>query len=161
MNKQLTDNLTFTGEVKWIKEKDGDVVAESDWEENQIVASAERGIYLLLDRLGGDNTYSTNITHGDIGTNDTTPTESDTDLGNAVHRAQVALTSRSGKQLTLRFFFPDQTTNNNTYNEFGMYVDGDATISTGRIFNHVLFSEPIVKQDGESHTIVCRVTATV
>jgi len=157
----LKDNFSLKGEVKWIKSKDGIILAESDFMQNKIVANAERGIYLFLDRLAAINTYSANITHADIGDNNTAASAADTALGNGLVRAQIGAASRSGITVEFRFFYADVLTPDDTYQEFGMFVDGNATLGTGRLFNHLVFSTPLVKATGEDHTVVCRITGSV
>lgn len=149
------------GKVKWVKSKDGIFIAESPWMDNIIVANDARGIYMILDRLTAINTYSLNITHADIGDSVTTPTSADTALGNGLVRASIGAVSRSGLSADFRFFYADATTPDDTYEEFGMFVDGTATVGTGRIFNHLKFTTQMVKSAGEDHTIVCRVTGSV
>ena len=160
----MNDSFSIKGQVKWIKSSNGIVVAESDWQNNQIVANSERGLYLMLDRLTGDNTHSMNIRYAEIGTDNTAPTTADIDLGAGVTRASLSgegFTQRSDNMADFRFFFPSATTPNNTYNEFGMFVDGSQTLSTGQLFNRILFSTPIVKATGEDHTVVGRITGSV
>ena len=157
----LKDSFNLKGEVKWIKSKDGIILAESDFMPNKIVANAGRGIYLFLDRLAAINTYSANITHADIGDDNTAVLASDTALGNGLVRAQIGAVSRSGLTVEFRFFYADVLTPDDTYEEFGMFVDGSASLGTGQLFNHLVFGTPLVKATGEDHTVVCRITGAV
>jgi len=161
--KNLKDTFKIIGEVKWIKtnSKTGEVISESPWMKNQIVSGVGYGISILLDKLIGDVTYSGEITHADIGDDNTAATASDTDLGNGLERATVGALSTSGLTRTFRFFFADALTADDTYKEFGMFIDGTATVGTGRIFNHLIFTTDLVKATGEDHTIVCRITGSV
>jgi len=156
----LKDSFNFKGEVKWVKSKDGIILAESDFMTNKIVANDNRGIYLFLDRLAAVNTYSANITHADIGDDDTPVLAADTELGNGLVRAQVGAVSRSGLSVEFRFFYADTLTPDDTYEEFGMFVDGSTAVGSGQLFNHLVMS-PLVKADGEDHTVVCRITGAV
>lgn len=153
--------LQLEGRVKWIKSKGGVLLAESPWMPNKIAANSEHGIYILLDLLAGDDTYSGEVTHADIGDDNTTPTEADTDLGNGLVRAQIGNISRSGLETDFRFFFADANTPDDTYEEFGMFIDGSAGVGTGQIFNHLVFTSSLVKASGEDYTIVCKITAWV
>lgn len=155
------DNFAFKGEVKWIKTVNGILVAESDWMQNKIVGNDARGIYLFLDRLTGINTYTANISHAELGDSVTPATAADTALGNALVRASISASSRSGLLADFRFFFADALTPNDIYTEFGMYVDGAAGLGTGRIFNHLIFGTPLDKAAGEDHTVLCRITGSV
>lgn len=154
------DSFALRGEVKWIKSKNGVIIAESDWCPNKVLSGSNLGVSMLLDRLAGITTYTGTITHADIGDDDTPATAADTGLGNALARSTVKLKSRSGLSTDYRFFYPDATTPDDTYKEFGMVVDGNATVGTGQYFNHLVMSD-LVKASGEDHTIVCRLTASV
>ena len=157
----LKDSFSLKGEVKWIKSKNGIILAESDFTPNKIVANTGRGIYIFLDRLAAINTYSANITHADIGDDDTAASASDTALGNGLVRSQAGAVSRSGLSVSFRFFYTDTLTPDDTYEEFGMFVDGNSTLGTGQLFNHLIFGTPLVKATGEDHTIVCRISGSV
>lgn len=162
MKKELQNGFTFQGEVKWEKYKDGKLVEASPWQKNKILTSENRGIQILLNRLAGDDTYSGEITHADIG-DDNTPVSPGSDVGciNALERASVALITSSGLQRTFRFFYPDALTADDTYTEFSMFIDGSSGLNTGRGFNRIVMSTPLVKAAGEDHTIVCRITGAV
>lgn len=160
-HRTINDSFAFVGEVQWQKTRNGILVAESPWMRNKVVSSDARGISIVLDRLASINTYSLNITHADIGDDNTPATASDTALGNTLERAQVGSVSRSGLTVSFRFFFSDALTADDTYHEFGMVIDGTGTLGTGRLFNHLIFSTALVKATGEDHTIVCRITGTV
>ena len=158
----MKDGFRLRGHVKWEKTVGGILVAQSPWIENQIVANAGRGIYIALDRLAGINDYAFNISHAEIGDDDTEPSIADTALGNGLERVSVGAIERSGLEVQFRFFFPDATTADDTYEEFGMYTDGAAGLGTGRLFNHLLFGDnPLVKAAGEDNTIVCKITGSV
>jgi hypothetical protein len=158
---QLADSINFKGQVKWIKTIGGILVAESPWMDNQVLANAERGIYLFLDRLAGITLYSGTISHADIGDDDTAASASDTGCINPLERASVGAMSRNANTATFRFFYADATTANDTYEEFAMFVDGNSTPGNGRAFNRIVMAVPLVKSAGEDHTIVCRITGSV
>lgn len=160
--QNLLQQFSLQGEVKWIKTKNGKVIEESDWQKNKILTSDARGLSILLDLLYGDDTYSGEITHADIG-DDNTAVNAATDTGclNALERATVASKSKSGLTRTFRFFYPDALTSDDTYYEFSMFIDGTATVDTGRAFNRIVMTTPLVKASGEDHTIVCRITGAV
>jgi len=161
MKLDLKDSFGLRGEVKWIKTRGGVLVEESPWQQNQVLANDNRGVYIALDRLTGDNTYSLNITHADIGDDNTAAAATDTALGNGLERTDIGAVSRSALTATFRFFFADALTADDTYYEFGMFIDGTATLGTGQLFNHIIFTTPLVKAAGEDNTIVCRVIARV
>jgi len=157
----LNESFSLKGEVKWIKSKNGVIIAESEFMPNRVMGNDGRGIYLFLDRLAAINTYSANITHADIGDDNTAVLASDTALGNGLVRAQIGAVSRSGLTADFRFFYADTLTPDDTYEEFGMFVDGSTAVGSGQLFNHLVFSTPLVKASGEDHTVVCRITGSV
>lgn len=158
---ETRDKMSIRGEVKWIKSRDGIYVSESPWMQNQVLATDDLGASIILDRMVGKNVYSLNVTHADIGTGSTAALTSDTGLENGLIRASIGATSRSGLTAKFRFFYPNAVTPNTVYNEFGMAIDGNASLGSGRFFNRLVFSIPLVKSSGEDHTIVCQVTITV
>jgi hypothetical protein len=155
------DSFALKGEFMWIKSVGGVEVARSPWMRNKVVTSEARGLSIVLDRLAEINTYSLNITHAEIGDDNTAATAADTSLGNGLVRVSKTTAERSGNQVTFRFFFPDATTPDDTYEEIGLFIDGTATLDSGRIFNHLIFGIPMVKATGEDYTIVARITGSV
>lgn len=157
----LKDDFTLKGRVKWIKSKDGIFLAESAWCDNVILTGSNLGIQIMLDRLIGTTTYDGIISYADIGDDDTAALAADTGLGNALVRASIgAATTKSALVREFRFFYPDATTPDDTYKEFGMVIGGTSTVGTGQYFNHLVMSD-LVKATGEDHTIVCQVTGSV
>jgi hypothetical protein len=121
---------------------------------NLIMSSASRGLDLIVQRLVGTNTYSLNITHGEIGTGQTSVATSDTQLETPVARVSTTYSADdAGTKATLQFYFPDGTLPDQTYYEFGTFVDGDSSIGSGRLFNHALFSQPYAKVAGVDVTV--------
>lgn len=156
------ENIQPKGRIRVITTKAGtkEVLRISEWTSNLIMLGTNTGKTLILQRLIGTNTYSLNLTHADMGTSSTAPSASDTALATPVARAAVASGSISGNVATLQFFFPDGGLANGTYTEFGSFVDGTGTVSTGKIFNRALFGVPYVKASGEDTTIEMQVTIT-
>ncbi len=158
---QLNDKIKLIGEVKWIKSKNGKVIAESPWMKNKVLANADHGIYLFLDRLINITTYTGVVSHADIGDDNTPATANDTGCTNPLVRASIGAVSSSGATRTFRFFFADALTPDDTYLEFSMAIDGSAAVGDGQAFNHLVMATPLVKSAGEDHTIVCRITGSV
>lgn len=148
------------GQVKIIKTKaNSDVILEERaFEKNRIMLGTNTGKSLILNRLNSDNTYTLNITHADIGTSSTAAADSDTQLGAAVARQAKVTGTISSNVLTLKFFFNDANLANGTYNEFGSFVDGSASVNTGKIFNRIIFGTPYVKATGEDTTVILTIT---
>ncbi|HVB33706.1 MAG TPA: hypothetical protein VNJ52_04950 [Patescibacteria group bacterium] len=121
---------------------------------NLVVDSPSYGLDLVIQRLVGTNTYSLNITHGEIGIGQATPALSDTQLGNDVARVSTTYSADNANQIAvLQFFFPDSTLPNQTYYEFGTFVDGQSSLGTGQMFNHALFTTPYAKVSGVDITV--------
>lgn len=165
METSLHNNFSLKGEYKVITtcSKTGAVKRDTGWQPNQIVGNSQRGIYILLDLLADITTYSGSLSHMGLGDVATAASAADTDLGNELVRVAFAgaATVRSGLQATFKAFFPDVTTPNDTYTEIGAYIDGTATIGTGRLWSRIVLAAPLVKASGEDNTIVYRVTASV
>jgi hypothetical protein len=87
--------------------------------------------------LLGDTTYSGAINYGALGTDSTAPAASDTTLGAEVARKLFARRTRTDAQLNFDFFY-SQLDTDGTYEEFGIFIDGDASADTGQLFNHAL-----------------------
>lgn len=161
--KTKPDGIRLIGEVKIQTFRAGtkELLRETPWMRNIVLASAERGIYLMLDRLAGITTYTGVVSHADIGTDDTAATSDDTGLGAGVFRTQVGFASRTDDYASFRFFFPDALLPDGSYNELMMYIDGSATLASGRPFNRIVFDSTLVKADGEDNSILVRVTGAV
>lgn len=94
------------------------------------------------------------ISWGEIGTGQTTPTNMDTALTTPTNRTTVSYAADSGfNEAVLQFFFPDSALANGTYYEFGTFIGGSATIGTGNMFNHALFTNPYSKSSGVDTTV--------
>jgi len=127
--------------------------AETD---NLVVTSSNHGRNLVCQRLAGVNTYSLNITHIELGDDNTDPTTADQDLGNGLERGTVTTYDISNNVLTLRFFLSDAQLADDTYEELGLFIDGTATLGSGQMWNHALFN--YVKATGEDTTIEVIIT---
>ena len=156
------EKLSFKGEVKWIKTRGGVLVAESPWMQNRVLSGPGRGVSLMLDRLANITTNSGVITHAELGIDNLPVNPSQPGVINGLVRSAVGLVTRSGLEVTFRFFFLDALTPNNTYFEFGMYTAGTMTIGSGAGFNRLtMLTNPLVKVTGEDITLICRVTGSV
>jgi len=156
----FNENIKPQGKIRIITTKagTGEVLRVSDWYSNLVMLGTNTGRTLVLQRLASINTYSLNLTHADMGTGTNSPATSDTTLQTPIARAAVAIGSVSGAVATLQFFFSDAVLTNGTYNEFGSFVDGTASVSTGKIFNRALFGVAYTKGTGEDTTIELQIT---
>lgn len=149
--------MSIKGQVRITKYRAGtqEILWQSPWMDNIVVNSADHGRNIVVQRLVGTNTYSLNITHGEIGTSAGAVSNSDTGLGTPVLRVVTALAS-IGVALNvaqLQFFMTDTQLPDGTYYEFGTFIDGSSGTATGQMFNHILFSTPYTKTAGEDTTI--------
>lgn len=126
---------------------------------NLVVSSSNRGRNLIAQHLGDylnsglRSNYPLAITYAELGTSATTPTNSDTQLGSASDRKSTDLATVTGNVVTLSFFWADGDLADGTYNEFGTFTGGTATLNSGQLFNHALFSPSYEKAAGEDTTI--------
>lgn len=127
---------------------------------NLVVSSSGHGRNIIARRLGGDTTYTGIISHGEIGTGSTPPTNTDTDLTTPSIRVAPTQAVIVNNVVTIRFFFSDAALPNNTYNEFGTFIDGNASLGTGQMFNHSLFDSAYVKASSEDTTVDVEFTLT-
>ena len=102
-----------------------EVVRQTPWFRNLIVSgNSGYGRNIIARRLAGDNTYSLNVTHGEIGTGTAAPTTGDTALTSPTLRTSSPVTSVANNVVALQFFFADALLANGTYYEFGSFIDG-------------------------------------
>lgn len=121
---------------------------------NLVMDSSGYGLDIIIQRLVGINTHSLNITYGEIGTGQTTPALSDTALTTPTNRAAVGFQQDYGQtDAIVQFFFADSQLANQTYYEFGTFVDGTSTIGSGQLFNHALLSPTFTKTAGTDLTV--------
>lgn len=127
---------------------------------NLITASSDRGMGTIIKQLAGSSAYTLEITHGEIGTSATTPTEADVALNAGVSRKEVTVvTELSNKSVQFQFFWADLELTDDTYREFGIYANGTSlTLGNGRMFNHALFSPIYNKSSGEDTTVEVQIT---
>lgn len=128
---------------------------------NLIMKAANVGMDVIIQRLLGVNTYSLNLTYGEIGTGNTAPAITDVALTTPVARAalNVAVSQNIGNsQAQIQYFFPDNALTNSTYKEFGCFIDGSASLGSGQLFNHSLFVTPYTKSAGTDITVQVNIT---
>ena len=128
---------------------------------NNLVVLAGRAV--IAQRLGNTNTYSLNITHGALGTSTTSPTASDTTLGAEVNRVETAsndVSDASNGIVVVSFFWSKASFTDSNVNEFGTFIDGSASVDTGELFSHVLFSTTIDKTAQKTITVDATYTIT-
>lgn len=160
MEKIIKEQLIIKGRVRVITTKLQlrNILRISEWTNNLIVSGTNTGKNLIAKKLAGVNTYSLNLTHADIGTGTNPPDALNTQLQIPIARAPVSSQVVSNNIATLRFFFPDALLPNGIYTELGTFVDGAAGISTGKLFNRLLFGIAYAKAAGEDSTFEVEIT---
>lgn len=159
---KFKEKTGLRGRVRTITRRAGtdEILRVGEWSKNMIMLGTNTGKSLILQRLNATNTYSLNISHGEIGTGNTAPAASDTGLDVPEVREAKAVGSIASNVLILQFFFPDVDLPNDTYYEFGTFVDGSGTLGSGQIFNRALFGIPYVKGTNEDTTVEVEITLT-
>jgi hypothetical protein len=118
-----------------------------------IVVLAGRAV--VARRLIGDTTYTGAINYGALGTDNTAVNAADTTLGTEVARKLFARRTRTNAQCNFDFFY-SQADTDGTYEEFGLFIDGTATVDTGQLFNHAL-TGGWTKTDTEAMTVSAQI----
>ncbi len=132
---------------------------------NLIMQGSNTGKDLIVQKMiaafTGSDPYTLHITHGAIGTGQTAPTTSDTQLGSESARVSLTYGQDSGyNEAVMQFFFPDSALTNQTYYEFGTFVDGSGSANSGKLFNRALFGTPYAKSAGVDTTVEVDITFT-
>jgi hypothetical protein len=115
---------------------------------NLVVLSGREAI---ARRLIGDFAYTGAINYGALGTASAAASASDAALGAEAARKLFARRSRAGAQVSLDFFF-SQADTDGTYEEFGLFIDGDESADSGQLFNRAL-TGGWTKSDAEAMTV--------
>lgn len=153
--KNTKEQFGITGRVRVTAYKAGtqEVLRQTPWVRNLIVSSSNRGRNLIAQRLASINSYSLNVTHGELGTGTTAPANNDTALMSPSDRVATTYKSVTNNAVLLQFFWSDADLANGTYREFGTFIDGSATLGSGQLFNRALFGTPYTKATGEDTTV--------
>lgn len=133
---------TVTGETKRV----------SPYIENLIMLDNNIGVNLILRRLANDLTHDIIITSAEIGTGNTTPTNSDTALATPVLTGiAIADVNISVTNIMLSVFIPDASLANGTYKEFALRCGT-------QMFARSLILPVYVKGSNENTTIEYTIT---
>jgi hypothetical protein len=155
----LYDSLVKLGRLELAREllADGKIELE---QKNVIVASLNYGfdiwVQFLISGYTGSFAFPLGIAWGEIGTGTATPTTADTALTSPTNRTSITYAADLGfNEADTQFFFPDGSLPNGTYYEFGTFIGGNASIGSGNMWNHALFSSPYSKSAGTDTTVEC------
>ena len=163
---KIGDGISMRGTVKIRAYKAGtDELIQEFVFRNLIMQAANIGKDLIVQKMiaayTGTDPYTLHITHGAIGTSQTAPATSDMQLGAESARVSLTYGQDSGfNEAVLQFFFPDSSLTNQTYYEFGTFVDGTSSANSGQLFNHALFGTPYAKSAGVDTTVEVDITFT-
>ena len=141
----------------------GEVAAEQD---NTIMQGSGTGLDIIGQWLGyqyvqanGGTPVPVGINYGAIGTGNTAPTVSDTQLTTEFARSLISFYQNTAfTTAVLQFFFSDAQLNNQTYNEVGIFANATATANSGNIFNHALIGGGFAKTAGTDTTVQVSIT---
>jgi len=149
------EQFGITGRIRIIATKAGTKkeLRQTPWFRNLVVSSSNYGRNLIAQRLASINTYSLNITHGELGTGTVAPTNNDTALATPADRVATTYKSVTNNVVLLQFFWSDADLANGTYREFGTFIDGSAALGSGQLFNRALFGTAYTKAAGEDTTV--------
>lgn len=114
---------------------------------NTVPTATNHGLNIIAQRLAGTTTYDIQITQAKIGTGQTAPAVTDTDLVSAsVSGILVADQAYSGTTATITFFITDAELANGTYYEFGIFAGS-------QLFGRSLISPAYTKATNEDTRI--------
>lgn len=125
-----------------------------EYKVENIIVTVGRSVFAQI--LANDTTFTGIINYGALGTSTTAVLNADTTLGTEVFRKVTASVSDTTNQAFIDFFYSKSDTNG-TYEEFGTFIDGTATIDTGQMFTHAL-TGGWVKSASESLTVAVTYT---
>lgn len=123
---------------------------------NNLIVTVGRSV--LAQRLANTTTYTGIINYGALGSDNTAVANGDTTLGTEVFRKVTASDSYTDSIAFIDFFYSKADTNG-TYEEFGTFIDGTASVDTGQMFTHAL-TGGWVKTASESMTVAAQYTIT-
>ena len=109
--------------------------------------------------LAGDFTYTGEINYVALGDSTVAPNDSDTVLGNETFR-QILSDANFVNNIAYLSAFIAAGTATGTHAEGGLFIDGTASVDTGQLFSHVLFSPTVVKGALNSLTLDVAITVT-
>lgn len=128
---KIKENLaTMQGKFRYTmyKPDTDEVIYQSEWQKNNITRANGHGYNLVLRALRGDNTYPVEITGAKIGTGTGAPSNTDTNLQNALQDSGSDLIVPVGNSvivnnvLTLSFFISNAELPNDVYSEWGIFA---------------------------------------
>lgn len=147
--RDLQDKTGVQGRVRYHLIENGEIVESSDWSENTVTDEDGRGKNLHARLLTGDENILPKITAAKIGTGNTAPTDSDSDLESPTFTTTFIADSGvvGTNTASFSFFITDSEIPDDTYPEFGIFTPPS---NDRRLYARALFDEPVDKSSGQS-----------
>ncbi len=127
---KTVSSLKSDGEFKDLK-KSG-VILGAKGRHNLVVTTGRTVVARLL---AGDATYSGEINYGALGSGSTAFTNASTQLNTEVYRKIASSQAYDGNIAYIDFFIAAGDVGNQTFQEFGSFIDGTASANTGQAFS--------------------------
>jgi hypothetical protein len=133
MVKQAIQNFVRKNDCFWfdLLTKVG-VIQEYKRADNLIVTT---GRSVLARRLAGDTTYTGAINYGALGSGSTAFTNGSTQLNTEVYRKLASSLSYDSNIAYADYFIASGDIGNQTFREWGTFIDGGAVANTGQAFS--------------------------
>jgi hypothetical protein len=132
--------------------KTGKVKRQSVWHKNLVMNGTNTGVQLIAQNLILDAPAQLKIDSASIGTGTTAPSAGDSDLETPVTTGIIIRTkAQLGNVAQADFFITDAELPDGTYNEFGIFANGN-------IIARSLITPAFTKASGEDVTITYEIT---
>lgn len=118
-----------------------------------VTTTEGRNVFARL--LANDNTYSGNVSHTALGTSNTAPSVSDSQLGTETYRKALSSGTALNNVAYLETFFTASEVNG-TFEEYGNFIDGSGSANSGQLFNR--FTQTVVKSSLETLNVQSIIT---
>lgn len=118
-----------------------------------ITTTAGRNV--LARRLSGNTTYTGIVNYTALGTSNTAPAVSDTQLGTETYRKALSSGTYASNIAYLETFFTASEVSG-TFQEYGNFIDGSGTANSGQLFNR--FIQTVTKSITETLNVQSTVT---
>ena len=150
----MENNILMKGKFKIKTYSNGNLIRETNWIKNLIVAGSNNGLGVIAKRMIGDFSNDIEITTAEIGDGDTAPALSDTSLENPIVTGILrANQSATSTVVTLEFFIASDNLPNGTYAEFGLRAGT-------QLFTRALIEPTYTKSSNEDTSIEYSISLT-
>lgn len=152
---KIDDGAKAMGRYRFITYRAGtkEILRTSPWIKNLVMKGSNTGVNLIAQRLIGATTYDIAIDSAEIGTGNTAPANSDTNLQTPVAVGIVRANQlvASTNIATLFFFISDSDLPNGTYKEFGLRCGA-------QLFARSIISPDYTKASSEDTVVEYQIT---